>query len=151
MTRLLIVGYGNPLRGDDGLGWHAAQILADILNDEAHILKLHQLMPELAELVSRTEFAIFIDAAVEGVPGQIISRAVVPGYRASSQPFTHQFDLPTLLACAQSLYGHCPQAVLFTITGESFGLTEEISATVSKALPLLVEQVRGLTQRLSEL
>ena len=25
---VLVVGYGNSLRGDDGVGWHAARLLA---------------------------------------------------------------------------------------------------------------------------
>ena len=28
MTRVLVIGYGNPLRGDDGLGWEIASGLA---------------------------------------------------------------------------------------------------------------------------
>jgi hydrogenase maturation protease len=26
--KTLIIGYGNPLRSDDGLGWHASRLLA---------------------------------------------------------------------------------------------------------------------------
>ena len=29
MGRVLIIGYGNPLRGDDGFGWHAAERLRE--------------------------------------------------------------------------------------------------------------------------
>jgi hypothetical protein len=48
--QVLIVGYGNPLRGDDGLGWRAAERLRTVIQDAGvEILALHQLTPELME------------------------------------------------------------------------------------------------------
>ena len=45
-TNLLIIGYGNPLRGDDGFGWHAALRLREIIHDDGiEILPVHQLTP----------------------------------------------------------------------------------------------------------
>jgi len=35
MPHTLIIGYGNPLRGDDGFGWHAALRLREIVHDDA--------------------------------------------------------------------------------------------------------------------
>jgi Ni,Fe-hydrogenase maturation factor len=45
---VLVVGYGNSLRGDDGVGWHAAGSLAtgDRLSDA-----LERALPELVEVV----------------------------------------------------------------------------------------------------
>ena len=43
---VLVVGYGNPLRGDDGFGCHAAALLAaDPRLEEARVLARHQLTP----------------------------------------------------------------------------------------------------------
>src|SRR5262245_29107852 len=70
VRRVLIIGYGNPLRADDGVGWQAARHLAELLRDEPiEILALHQLTPELAEPISRADLIIFIDASNEGQPG----------------------------------------------------------------------------------
>ena len=62
MTRqgdgVLVIGYGNALRTDDGFGWHAAgRLAADPRLDGAEILQLHQLTPELALDISRAGFA----------------------------------------------------------------------------------------------
>jgi hydrogenase maturation protease len=63
-VRKLIIGYGNPLRGDDDVGWEAASRLAAALPSEAvHILAVHQLTPELAEAVSEADLLIFVDAS----------------------------------------------------------------------------------------
>ena len=69
---VLIIGYGNPLRGDDGVGWRVAEAVAAALPDgAAEVLTVHQLTPELAELMSRADRVIFIDAAAEGEAGEV--------------------------------------------------------------------------------
>jgi hydrogenase maturation protease len=85
MARVLIVGYGNPLRGDDGLGWHAAEALRAAL-PEAEILAVHQLTPELAEDASRAELVIFLDAAETGAPGEWRCREIVAVKVAGIRP-----------------------------------------------------------------
>ena len=68
---------GNPLRGDDGVGWRVAEAVAAALPDAvADVLTVHQLTPELAEPISRAERVIFIDAAAEGKPGAVRCFAV---------------------------------------------------------------------------
>src|SRR5579862_3803538 len=70
--RILIVGYGNPLRRDDALGWHASRLLAEALvGKDVEVITCHQLTPELAEPLSRCQRAVFIDADAEGKPGEI--------------------------------------------------------------------------------
>ncbi|MBW7939884.1 MAG: hypothetical protein H3C63_14095, partial [Candidatus Omnitrophica bacterium] len=51
MNRVLVIGFGNPLRGDDGFGWEVAGQLERRLSQESsvHILTPIQLAPELAE------------------------------------------------------------------------------------------------------
>src|SRR5579871_5175875 len=73
--RLLIVGYGNPIRSDDAVGYLAAERLRQVLTEaDIAILSVHQLTPELAEPVSRAARVIFIDAAATGEPGAIEPR-----------------------------------------------------------------------------
>src|SRR5690349_6241379 len=73
MARVLIVGYGNPLRGDDAFGFLAAEKLrSEIVSADVEVLALHQLVPELMEPVSRAELAIFIDASTPSPsPGEL--------------------------------------------------------------------------------
>jgi len=67
MTGVLVVGYGNPLRGDDGAGFNAAWLLSlDPRLQGADVLIRQQLTPELAEDVARADLVVLIDAAVGG-------------------------------------------------------------------------------------
>ena len=61
---VLVIGYGNPLRGDDGAGWKAAELLAeDPRLAGAVVLARHQLTPELADDVSRASLVVLVDAS----------------------------------------------------------------------------------------
>ena len=54
MSRIVITGYRNPLRGDDGVGWIAAERIGELLKDcQVAALVVHQLTPDLAEAASR--------------------------------------------------------------------------------------------------
>jgi hydrogenase maturation protease len=141
MLRLLIVGYGNPLRSDDGLGWHVAQQLSlGFSRDDVQIIAVHQLMPEVAEAASRAEQVLFIDAAQEGIPGSFTCTQLSPAPSASLH--THKFSPTMILRLARDLYGRCPSAQLFTVTGESFETGETMSPAVVAAIPGLIEQIK---------
>ena len=143
MAKALIIGYGNPLRGDDGLGWHAARLLADIAAaHDAEVVTCHQLMPELAQQISQTALVIFVDAAIKGQPGQLDWRRVEP--KAGPASFAHHVSPESLLAMAGELYGRSPQAFVVSVVGGTFECGEELSPVVRAALPGLVKLVGDL-------
>jgi hydrogenase maturation protease len=137
MSHTLIVGYGNALRGDDGAGYVAAELLRDRLRDpEVEILCQHQLLPELAENLSRAAHVIFIDASVSGRAGKFSKIPLRPAPACSR--FTHHVTPESLLAGAQSLYGHTPEATLYTIPGRNFEVGQELTPSVRRAVHELV-------------
>jgi hydrogenase maturation protease len=141
--RILVIGYGNPMRGDDGVGWVASQKLAEQVDCE-HVacIAVHQLTPELSDLISRVELVIFIDAAEGATPGSITCSAVEPVCGESQRAMTHHMSPQGLLIMAQRIFGHQPRAVLFAVGGEDFGHKEELSDTVEAACEVLVGQIR---------
>jgi hydrogenase maturation protease len=126
----LIIGYGNPLRGDDAFGYRAAERIPGAI-------AVHQLTPELMDPISRADRVIFLDAAAEGTPGEIRRRPVQPSPDASN--FTHHATPETLLAGARALYGRAPEALLITVTAATFDLSETLSPEVAAALERLLE------------
>lgn len=143
MAKALVIGYGNPLRGDDGLGWHAVRLLEGVaLAREAEVLARHQLMPELAQPASEAAAVIFVDAAGEGVPGRLQWRRVAP--QAGPASFTHHLSPEALLGMAKELYGRCPQAFVVSVVGGDFECGEDLSPSVRAALPALI----GLVEKL---
>lgn len=140
MPGTLIIGYGNPLRGDDGLGRRAAESLRELALPGVTILAVHQLAPELAEDISRAELVVFIDAREGGLPGEWSAEPVAPGPECA-QAFTHEVSPASLIGAARLLYGRAPEGVLFSMTGESFDYREGLSKTVLTALPEMLEAI----------
>ena len=136
MKRVLVVGYGNPLRGDDGVGGRVAEEVAAVLPaPPVSVLTVQLLTPELADPISRSDLLILIDAAAEGPPGEVRCFPIAAGSAtaASLAIGTHEVTLDRLLGMAQELFGHCPPAHIVTIAGESFDVSETLTPTVEAA------------------
>jgi hydrogenase maturation protease len=143
MARVLILGYGNPLRSDDGLGWQVAvQLFRTNTSCEVLVLPCDQLTPELAEPISRAETVLFIDSTRQGTPGEF--RCEELRSEPGSVSFTHHLSPAGLLDLSSELFGCCPRSYLLSICGESFELGEALSTTVSERLPELKSRVREL-------
>ena len=100
---VLVVGYGNPLRGDDGVGWRVAERLAaDQRLDGAAVLQRHQLTPELALDISAVSLVVFIDASRDLPPGSVdvgrVERTDVAGRRRRTIS-AHPFSSRSLTSC----------------------------------------------------
>ena len=138
MPHTLIVGYGNALRGDDGAGYIVAELLRDRIHDpEVEIFSQHQLTPELMELMAHVRRVIFIDASVSGRAGKVTRIPLHPAPACAR--FTHHATPESLLAGAQSLYGHTPEATLYTIPGRFFETGDELTPSVRRAVNELVD------------
>jgi hydrogenase maturation protease len=122
---ILVIGYGNTLRGDDGVGPLVAAAVAAKRLPSVRVMTVTQLTPELAEPLAAASAAVFIDACcgpatppVTIVPLRPAEMALLP---------THAADPGCLLAVARSLFGRAPEAWLVTIAGTDFGLRETLS------------------------
>src|SRR5579884_268480 len=107
MARVLILGYGNPLRGDDGFGWHTAQRLsAQFHSPDVQVIACDQLTLELAEDISRAERVLFIDAARNLRAGDVRCETIAPrapGERGSPLSYSHHLPPSTLLNVCREL------------------------------------------------
>ncbi|MFN2136217.1 MAG: hydrogenase maturation protease [Candidatus Promineifilaceae bacterium] len=140
MATTLLIGYGNPLRSDDGIGPAVAEVFAAKFGSEEGIVTIacHQLLPEHAEPISKAERVIFVDAEAGPDPGSITVRELEPD-AASSAGLIHDFSPQTLLAYAQTLYGQAPPAVMVTVGGYSFAHGDSLSKEMAALLPTIVE------------
>lgn len=137
---LLVIGYGNPLRRDDGVGpWLVEYVSCVIPDPFIEWRTCLQLTPEWAEPLSRADCAIFVDATAEGHSGQVMwSRLEVPD-DLQSRGIVHHLIPQGLLTAAHFLYGARPDAYLLTVTGEDFSYGQGFSPSVQAQLPLAIE------------
>lgn len=147
MVRILVVGYGNPLRSDDSFGLRAVeQLKKDIKGQEVELIECQQLTPELAERVAKVDLALFVDADTNGVSGTMHTRSVVPKRDQNSETLMHHLDPAGLLGLTEALYKKVPKAMLLTVTGECFGYGTQLSAEVAKALPGVVHHIEEIIE-----
>ena len=143
--KALIIGYGNPLRGDDGVGQAAAQALeTEAVATGVEVIGCQQLTIEMAETLAGMDVAVFIDAAAGHEPGSI---AVTKVEEAPGMPvgLAHHVEPELLLLIARKLFGHAPEAFLVTVGAGSLELSEDLTDAVAAALPKVVATVRQLT------
>jgi hydrogenase maturation protease len=146
MTSVLILAYGNPQRGDDGVAWHAAELLRDRC-PTARIECAHQLAPEFAEMAAQADVVLFIDAAQDGEPGHIVCTEVNPA--ADCGQSSHWLTPAQVMALCRQLYGATPRAMSVSIAGASFDHGATLSDAISSALPELIDLVEDFIGYLS--
>ncbi len=148
MKKALIVGFGNPLRADDGVGWVVAAQLAEQLGwapPELEIRTLHQLLPELVDELAAADGVVFIDASATEPAGTVRIREVDAEPAAEgAHPLTHHLSPQKLLGMARDYYGRAPRAFLVTVAGKDFSYGEELSPEVRALVPKVVSWVGAL-------
>jgi hydrogenase maturation protease len=142
-AKLLVLGYGNTLRSDDGVGPLVAEIVADLHLPGVQTLVAGLLTPELADPISRVETVVFVDAAIDA-PREVQLRPCAPA--DSSQIMAHAADPKTMLALARDVFGHAPQAFLLTIPVENLAIGEELTPFARAGMDHAVGLIRRLAQ-----
>jgi hydrogenase maturation protease len=144
---ILVIGYGNTLRADDGAGQRVAAAVAEWAVDGLASYAVHQLTPELAEPLASAELAIFVDARLDS--GDNVDVQVLEPSRWEGAA-GHTSDPGSLLALAHTLYGRHPRSWLLTVPAADFSLGEPISSTAERGvqaalvrLAALIEEVVG--------
>lgn len=141
----LIVGLGNPLRGDDGVGARVAQALrGQTLPGDVEVVDGGTQGLGLVPLLEGRRRVIVIDAAEVGRdPGQFVRftpdevRLLGDGQRLS----VHAAGLREVLLLAQALAMLPDEVIIFGIQPANLEWVADLSPQVESALPGLVEAV----------
>jgi len=155
MKRLLVLGIGNPIRGDDGVGIAAvARLRGRIACDAADIRETSEAGFGLLSIISGYEEVIMVDGihTQEGRPGEVyrFSREDIGCIQAPR--FTHNTGIPDVLTWAEGMRIPIPTRMIFyaveIASGETFceGLSPEVEEVIPRVVAL-IEQDIGIMQR----
>jgi hydrogenase maturation protease len=144
-SSLLVIGFGNTLRSDDGVGPRVALAVEDLCLPGVRTLACPQLTPEMADPLSQVDGAVFVDAAV-GRRGPVHLRRLTPSH--SSQVLAHAAEPRVLLALARDAFGRSPEAWMLEIPVEELGFGEHLSPAATRGLGNAVQAVRRLQAKL---
>ena len=144
--RTLILGLGNPIRCDDGVGNKIADILAEkIKSPEVKVIETDTSGLGLLDFLSGYERVIIIDAIQthRGEVGQVYRLGLTDLLAPSQSPLTHGIDLPTALELGQRIGLPMPQeVVIFAVEAEDIiTFSENCTPKVREAIPKVVELV----------
>jgi hydrogenase maturation protease len=142
--KTLVIGYGNTLRGDDGLGYRMAETIETWDLPDIEALPCHQLTPELAAAMAEVDRVIFIDATPPQNPhSPIVLERITPG--SQSGLFSgHHSDPKALLNLTKELYGKQPLAYTLLLPSWEMGYSETFSAIAQKGMKQGLRRVREL-------
>ena len=138
---VLVIGYGNELRRDDGVGPQAARAVTAWGRPGVQALAVHQLTPELAEQVASAARVIFVDARPDDGGAVEVSRL---GPVAARPGLGHTGDPRELLALVAALYGRCPEAWLVTVPTVDLDFGEGLSPAAQRGLSEALRRIRML-------
>jgi hydrogenase maturation protease len=139
----LVLGLGNLLRRDEGLGIRALWLLEQhyVLPESVQIVDGGTLGLELLAYVEGAERMIVLDAAVtDGPPGSLICLRgdEVPAF-LGIRTSPHEIGLADLLAVSRLRGTSPPEIVVFGMQPGVIELGWELSSTVASELERLVE------------
>jgi hydrogenase maturation protease len=143
LAKIMVLGYGNTLRSDDGVGPLVAETIAGLHLVGVETLVAGLLTPELADPISRVKTVVFVDASVDA-PRDVQLRPCAPA--ESSQIMAHAADPKTMLALARDVYGHAPDAYLLTIPVENLAIGEELTPFAKAGMARAIELIQGLAR-----
>ena len=163
MSRMLVIGYGNRDRGDDGVAFHVINALRRELGqeplgeeetglcqlgcqiDSAFVL---QLAPEWAEVAADYERLVFVDAHVHPDADSLCCAPVQP--ECTTAAFTHHMTPAMFLSVLQALYHRQPAGWMVSIRGHRFDFERELSDAAAAQVTMAVEQILRLKREPAE-
>lgn len=137
----LVVGLGNPILGDDGVGWRVAETLRGQLDDpdvEVRCLSLGGLA--LMEHLTGYRRALVIDAIVAGAePGSVnlLSAGTLTDRSSHHTASVHDMSLSAALELGTRLGLDLPEeiAIVGIEAAPGFEFGETLSEPVARAVP----------------
>ena len=143
---ILVYGYGNPGRMDDGLGIGLIHHLQEVNLPYIDLEFNYQLQVEDALLISEKDVVIFIDASKENIDCFSFKKAI-PHTKINFS--THALSAETVIALSKDLYEKQPAAYLLGIKGYQWELEERLSKeaeiNLKKAITFIMELLENPT------
>ncbi|NPA68367.1 MAG: hydrogenase maturation protease [Chlorobi bacterium] len=149
-NKLLVLGIGNYLMGDEGVGVHVIHALSKTkLPDRVDIIDGGTGSFDLMPILAKYPLVIFIDATMDGRPPGTID-VIYPKFAK---------DFPTVLSAhdvglkdmidALEFKGELPEIILLTISiKEMIPMTTELTEEIQKSIPEAVKRIKNILDKI---
>ncbi len=141
IKKTVVVGVGNTLRSDDGVGIYICSELEKINLQGLSVINTHQLHIELVEDLNQFDTIIIIDAGIK--PNCEVSFYPITEQNSNSIHSSHNIDATLLFSLLQNLYPSARSFFVCEIQVQNFELGENLS---SMALINAGKAVKSITE-----
>ena len=146
-VRVLILGVGNPILSDDGVGIHVAREIKKRELPGVDVEELAASGLELLDVVRGYDKVVIIDAiqTTKGEPGELYVLEEKDFEKSIHGSSPHGINIATALALGRKLVpNEMPKEVVFiAVEAEDLvNVSEKLTPKVAKALPGIVEWVK---------
>lgn len=147
LVRVLILGVGNPILSDDGVGIHVARELKKRSIPGVDVEELAASGLELLDVVRGYDKVVIIDAiqTTKGKPGELYILEEKDFEKSIHGSSPHGINIATALALGRKLVpNEMPkEVVFFAVEAEDLvNVSERLTPKVAEALPRITERVR---------
>lgn len=141
---VLVIGYGNTLRSDDGIGQIVAMEVEAWNFSYVTSIYIHQLIPELAEKIAKFATVIFVDASLQT---QKVTLTTIHD-KPISKNWTHHLTPASIIHLTEFLYQTKLQAYLIHIPIENLNFGEKISNLAEEGKQEALEIISNIINEL---
>ncbi len=143
---ICILGIGNPLRSDDGVGAYVCQKIEEINLPEVDVATTHQLDIGMLEDLTKFSAVVFVDASTKD---STVSFYELVKEKNPPQSFSHHVNAALLVGLADKLYTTNTRFYICGIGAVNFEIGNSLSGTAlsnaEKAVSLLREWVQSVS------
>ena len=139
--KTIVIGLGNPILGDDGVGWKVAEDVMKRLPEDVHVdvICLSVGGISLMENLIGYEHAIIVDAFANDAPVgsiSILKLDQLPNYSALHTTSAHDTSLHNAMELGKAMGAQLPQDVMIVgiATRHVFDFSDELSPPVSRVV-----------------
>ncbi len=144
MSKLVIVGIGNPYRSDDAAGWAVIDALEKKIANRVTLVRSRGDIAELIDIFSTYSIVYAVDACDGGsFPGSWarINTQLETFNGEKQQTSTHGLSLSQAWALAANLQLLPEKLIIYAIRGQSFEIDQSLSSSVYSAIDEVAEAI----------
>lgn len=141
MADIIIVGIGNPYRGDDAAGWAVIDGLKETVGSAIKLEKQQGDIAILIDIFAHHKSVYLVDACQSGgLVGawQRIDVHQQPIREDNSQTSTHGFSLSQAISLAENLDQLPNKLILYAINGAHYSISDALSPPVARSIDSVI-------------
>lgn len=145
MKRIMVMGIGNVLMQDDGVGVHVISKLEELdLPPQVELVDAGTHSYDLLEYFSQVDICIVVDAMHAGGKPGTVYRVPLEELDMKPNPNIHSLHE---ISFAEAMYmlnleGYHPQVLVYGVEPHTVDLGLELTPVVAEQLPLIVESIK---------